>query len=251
MVKVPFTKQGYLSVITEAKKKGYVLSSFKDAEQNISKGRLVIVLRHDIDLDLDAAVLMAELENKLNIRSTYFVLLYNDFYNPLSPLEKIKIKQIRKLGHEIGLHWDSRDYVGKPQTSFARSIELLSEVVGEKIVSGSQHEPVETSRMAAPKILQYEAYRDFQSYTYISDSSMKWRQYTPLDLINRRESFQFLAHPFWWMMEGDTMKRKFTSFARLRKSKDNKMIQDYYNDTRSFLLNRKKLDKKFNYKGKQ
>ena len=34
--------------------------------------------------------------------------------------------------------------------------------------------------------------------TYISDSLMAWREATPLDLIERRASFQLLTHPETW-----------------------------------------------------
>ena len=56
------------------------------------KNKFNIILRHDIDFDVDYALKMAKMENKLNIKSTYFFfLLKSNFYNILNPnIEKNK-----------------------------------------------------------------------------------------------------------------------------------------------------------------
>ena len=65
-----------------------------------------VILRHDVDASLEAALKMAELENKINVSSTYFILLSSEFYNPFT-LESSKIiKKILKLGHKLGLHYN-------------------------------------------------------------------------------------------------------------------------------------------------
>jgi hypothetical protein len=76
-----------------------------------------IILRHDIDSDLDKAVRMAEIEagrdNNLNramfeggdhqiVRSTYFVLNTAKYWNSLGMIDAVKT--IQDLGHEIGWH---------------------------------------------------------------------------------------------------------------------------------------------------
>lgn len=60
-----------------------------------------IVLRHDVDDNIDAAVAMACEEHKLGIRSTYFILDTSPYWN--SGVDD-HIKAIRGYGHNIGWH---------------------------------------------------------------------------------------------------------------------------------------------------
>lgn len=72
-----------------------------------------IVIRHDVDSDLTAAMDQAEIEAALGIRSTYYILhtasYYGEFRNGvfhrhehIAPV----LRFIASLGHEIGLHID-------------------------------------------------------------------------------------------------------------------------------------------------
>ena len=69
-----------------------------------------VILRHDIDNSLPQAVRLAELEAEEGARSTYFVLLRTDFYNPASRDGLEALRHILSLGHEIGLHFDEASY---------------------------------------------------------------------------------------------------------------------------------------------
>ena len=53
---------------------------------------------------------MAHLERKNNVRSTYFFLLTSGVYNILDKDIINKIIFIKRLGHEIGLHFDPSVY---------------------------------------------------------------------------------------------------------------------------------------------
>jgi hypothetical protein len=48
---------------------------------------------------------MAELEHAAGISSTFFVLVDGQFYDPLQTEVVRQIRQIKSLGHEIGLHF--------------------------------------------------------------------------------------------------------------------------------------------------
>lgn len=243
-----FCEDTYISLINEALVNGYIISNFRNYYKSAKMRKPILLLRHDCDLSLDNALKLALLEQKLNISSTYFILLYNDFYNPFSPSGRKIIKQIYSLGHEIGIHWDSRNYEENKNNSFTRDIKLLEEIIKDKIHSGSQHEPVQSRRMIAPFILKNEAYRDFKDIPYISDSSMQWRSITPWNLVSRKISFQFLAHPFWWTTKGATRKSKFKKLIVYEKNNLNKKINNYARETENFLIKRVELDKKFNGK---
>lgn len=241
MKKINFSKEEYISILTFVKKQNYIISPVKHAKKIKEKGSPVLILRHDVDLDMDAALLMAQLEKENNIQSSYFILLYNNFYNPLSPENKEKIIKIKNLGHEIGIHWDFRDYLNKKNIHFEGNLKFLSEVVGEKVISGSRHEPnsIPLSNSSLLKLLKFEAYRDFKEFVYISDSSMQFRQ-DPYELIKSGRDIQFLIHPFWWMTKGKTRKEKFDNFISELNNRNNIKIKKYYSSTEDFLKNRDK-----------
>ena len=64
------------------------------------------VIRHDIEYSMDRALKLAQLENELNIKSTYCVQVRNNIYNAVSDKNIEIAKQINDLGHEIALHQD-------------------------------------------------------------------------------------------------------------------------------------------------
>ena len=45
-------------------------------------------------------------------------------------------------------------------------------------------------------------------YRYVSDSSMLWRETTPLELIQSGIDVYFLSHPIWWMSPGKSQNEK-------------------------------------------
>ena len=61
-----------------------------------------ILLRHDVDHSIDAALLLSHYEKEKKISSTYFILHTAKYFNNEKTLEKIK--KIEDNGHEIGLH---------------------------------------------------------------------------------------------------------------------------------------------------
>ena len=76
--------------------------------------------------------------------------------------------------------------------------------------------PTDTPAVANGSWIEFEAYSDEIrcEFEYVSDSSMTWRDRTPIDLINAGTSFQFLAHPVWWICDGDNQKAKLNHFQR-------------------------------------
>ena len=62
-----------------------------------------ILLRHDVEFDISRALELAKIESKHNVKSTFFFQVYSSAYNSLSPINKNMIKQIKDLGHNIGI----------------------------------------------------------------------------------------------------------------------------------------------------
>ena len=63
-----------------------------------------LILRHDIDLSLDAALRLAELEAAAGARATYFLMTESVFYNLASDEGERTLERLRELGHRVGLH---------------------------------------------------------------------------------------------------------------------------------------------------
>lgn len=73
--------------------------------------REVLILRHDVDHDLDTAVRMAQWEHERGLRATYCILhtawyygSFKDGVHRRSPAMLERVKCIAEMGHEINLH---------------------------------------------------------------------------------------------------------------------------------------------------
>lgn len=211
-----FTPEGYLQILSEARAQGYRFCPLRGAD-GAPAGR-VMILRHDVDISLDVAIEMARAEREFGVASSYFILPFNDFYNPFSPAGRSQVRALAELGHEIGLHWDSSLYSGSAkavEAAFRRDLDLLQDVVGQPVVSASQHVPIDTPAVDVERFIANEAYSDrFRDrFAYVSDSCMQWRQHRPGDLVARGIEIQFLAHPIWWFAPGDSMGEKVQAAA--------------------------------------
>ena len=90
MDEFPYSLNSYILMLEEALKTGYEFLTFKElncelysnANRTSNSGK--VLLRHDIDGDIEAALKMASIENELEIRSTYFLMLRSPCYNLLS-----------------------------------------------------------------------------------------------------------------------------------------------------------------------
>ena len=68
-------------------------------KENIrTANRPLVIMRHDIDMDLEAAHRMSLLERDLGICSTYFFMVRCQLYNVLSGKDSEQIKEILESG---------------------------------------------------------------------------------------------------------------------------------------------------------
>jgi len=163
----------------------------------------VLLLRHDLDGPLNGAAAMSELEAKLGVRATYFVQTASDFYNLLSTTNRSLLRRLVDLGHEVGLHYEARRYLGvEGNTALQNDLRLLQDLTGQAVQSASQHIPIDGDPVSLEPYVAHEAYAPRFTrapMTYISDSLMAWREATPHDLLDRGASFQLLVHPETWV----------------------------------------------------
>ena len=94
-----FTLTTYKSLILAFRQADYQFQTFEDAMTNPAEGKSV-VMRHDVDELAWNALKMAQLENRLGIRATYFFRIVKQ-----SNVPEV-IRQIVALGHEVGYHYE-------------------------------------------------------------------------------------------------------------------------------------------------
>jgi hypothetical protein len=196
-----FSPAGYRALIAALVARGYAPRGFADADPAARH----LVLRHDVDFSLSAALAMAEAEAEQGIEANYFILLRTEFYNPLSG-EGLKALERIAGRHTIGLHFDAELYAGDPgalDAAAARECDLLGQVIGRPFELISYHRPGALRGGDAERLggrLNVYAPRFVTAMGYCSDSRGGWQHGPPLDhaAIRAGRALQLLVHPFWW-----------------------------------------------------
>jgi hypothetical protein len=195
-----FSPSAYSALIEALRARGYEARGFTEADT--TKRHLIV--RHDVDFSLSAALLMAESERALGLSSTYFVLLRTEFYNPLSEEGLAALQRIHKLGHTIGLHFDAALYpADRLEQEAGRECAMLETALEHPICVVSFHRPTASLIGQADRLAgRINAYggRFVREIGYCSDSRGAWRHGSPLDhpALTQGRALQLLVHPFWW-----------------------------------------------------
>jgi hypothetical protein len=169
-----------------------------------------LLLRHDVDLSLAAALDLAAAEREAGAAATYFLMTESVFYNLASPEGADTIARLRELGHRVGLH-----------AVYPRA-ELDDRF--DPVVAWHNPDP---EYMSAPVdgATNVMELRFFSPETYRSDSNQHWRHGCPHDELaaGRFEWLQLLTHPEIWVHPGDTMGE--TMLAMLDAERDRRLRQ--------------------------
>lgn len=199
-----FTYQGYRDLIMQLQQHNYKSVSY----HNWQTEPRCVILRHDIDMDIEKALRFAGLEQEMGVTSTYFVLVTGEFYNIFARRNQEMLKEILALGHDIGLHYDERNY---PETSgdfdkiterILREAKLLEEVIEMPVTTVSMHWPSQgilESDLRIPGMINSYGKEYFKGFKYLSDSRHHWRE--PVQQIIESEQYEklhILTHAIWY-----------------------------------------------------
>ena len=199
MTACAFDLDHYRELLAAATLGGY---RFADFSRDPEPGALI--LRHDVDLSLEAAVELAELERDAGVRATYFLMTESVFYNLASPAGQAAIATLRALGHGVGLH------AVYPR---AELDERFDPVV-------AWHNP-DPEYMSAPIPGTTNAMepRFFSPEHYRSDSNQRWRSGCPHEELaaGAFEWLQLLTHPEIWVYRGGTMRETMLAMLDARR----------------------------------
>ena len=205
-----FSKKNYIKLINLFKKQGYF---FKDY-LNFKKKRCVI-LRHDVDFDLESAEEIAYIESKQKIKSNFFFMISNNFYNIFSKNNQRIIKNIKHLGHSISLHYDHKNYKNiKQGLNFEKK--AFEKVFNSKISMISIHRPGKFLNKSIKFNLIKHTYenRYFKEIKYFSDSGGHFKYGSPItsEEFRNKKSMQLLIHPIWWVSKGKNPSEKLKNW---------------------------------------
>lgn len=205
-----FTYDYYRKILQAVRSRFSCLRLSEAGAQSAPKsGRPRVILRHDIDIDLARALEMAKIDAEENMPACYMVMVNSPLYSIAEQDSRKMIREIRRLGHEIALHFDfdSRDErtagrpMGEIEASIKTSSERLEEIAGAPVRSVSFHRPL-SEFLRGPMFIagRVNAYAEPLMNWYLSDSRGSWREGEPVPrLLNPdRPLLQLLTHPIWW-----------------------------------------------------
>jgi len=196
-----------------------------------------ILIRHDVDDDLDRSVKMAELENEIGVKATYFILNTERYWNNITHKETdfiASLHYIQSLGHSIQWHnnsiaelknnpdWLIRNIILEPlnilreigfdiKGSASHGDKLCHQhgFINYEVFSGSMGERTREAvnfkkpDFEIPKInpadfgLEWEAYH-VPYDEYYSESGGRWKVIPDPEHIAQHEGrVQLLLHPQW------------------------------------------------------
>jgi hypothetical protein len=216
-----FTSAGYAALLAAFRARGYEVRGYGDAEPQ----QRHLILRHDLDMSIEAALPIAAIEAEAGARATYFVLLRTEMYNVQAPASVGALKTIGEQGHEIGLHLDASLYAdddGALERAAAAECAALEAILGRPVATISFHRPAPRLKGRAGRLAgRRHAYepRFFSQIGYCSDSRGAWHHGQPLDhpAVAAGRALQLLTHPIWWQDgTGSTVQEKLDRFVHGR-----------------------------------
>lgn len=217
---LPVDYHNYGEFLDELIRNGYKPIRVMDFYQNAPVTKKTIVLRHDVDVSAAYALKMAKMEYEKGITSSY--------YFRWSSADARVISEIRKMGFEVGLHYETlATYAIKNKLKSAKDItpeiqrQLRSQLKDEiaefsqkygKIDTIASHGADENIQLG---ITNYKAIMEGQNpqefgiigcaygpitkdFTYMSDSGGIWDPFPYPNLTNDKGPFYILVHPVHW-----------------------------------------------------
>ncbi len=198
----------YRELLDAARAGGYRFTAFDRPPQ-----RGDLILRHDVDLSLAAAVRLAELEADAGATATYFLMTESVFYNLASSEGEATLARLRELGHRVGLH------------AVYPRLELDDRF--DPVVAWHNPDP-EFMREPLDEAVNVMQPGYFDPDHYRSDSNQHWRSGCPHEELaaGGLEWLQLLTHPEIWAYPGATMRETMLAMLAAERERDLQRLAD-------------------------
>ena len=175
-----FTLKHYEEICNTIAKSQYEVCFFNNY---LSDYKNILILRHDIDQSLEQSLKIAAIENKYNIKSTFFLWLRSPFYNIFEKNYTDIIYNIIKLGHQIGLHFDESVYKIENEIDLNEYVDeevnIIKSFFHLDIYAVSMHRPSKwllNNDIKLDKYINTYGKRFFKEFKYFSDSRRQWKE---------------------------------------------------------------------------
>lgn len=229
-----FTYSAYAEMLYLLKERQYAICNY----QNYHNSNRCVILRHDVDFSLEAALSFAELEYKKGVQSTYFILLSTNFYNLHHKNSSNILKKIKAMGHDIGLHFDEANYSIMNEEELVhyvkKEISIMSQSLGMELRTVSMHRPskwILEANVQFDMVINSYAKEFFNDFKYLSDSRMYWREDVHQVIqSNAYDRLHILTHPIWYGTKECDMRHKLQDFIKNRKYNCYESIRDNIRD---------------------
>ena len=160
-----------------------------------------VIMRHDVEISIPAAVRLAEIDAAAGVRSTFFLLQTGD-YNPFEEEEARGVRQILDLGHDIGVHYDGALFERlqvDAETVVIAQISMFEAFFGTTVSAMSSHMPMRSGiTLTVPGVIDAYEPKYIVDMKYLSDSTQQWREGVVTETLHRHDRVQLLTHEYIW-----------------------------------------------------
>jgi hypothetical protein len=205
-----FSLENYGLILTQALDLGYKFQTF--SEYLARPQKRVVLLRHDVDVSLEYAMEMADLEDSLKISSTYFVRLHSSFYNLLDHRNLERLRQLLDRRFEIALHQEVNRFtenIDQAAAILQREKALMEILMGQTVHGVSAHLPKWHTIRGSAALLAATGFNYSPSQetfnrgaVFVSDSNRRWKEYSLQGALGRSDKVLANIHPVWWVDKG-------------------------------------------------
>ena len=176
-----FTPEMYEKLLTCLKNNKYSFLTFYEYLKNKNHFSKIVIIKHDIDLKPNNALLTSNIEFNMKIKASYYFRASTNSFSPSV------IKKLKKQGHEIGYHYEelslTKGNVDKAYALFKKNLQIIQQITDIKTIC-MHGSPL--SRFNNKKIWDKYNYKnlgiigdpafdiDFRKFFYITDTGRKW-----------------------------------------------------------------------------
>lgn len=242
-----FSLDLYQRTLQRAQNLGYVFPTVSELRERHKKLEKFLLVRHDVDSSPRHALAMAQLEHRLGVQSSYFVLMHCPFYNPGAPRHWDDFRKIVDMGFEVGLHYDTEFFEQRgvdPLEGVLDDAAALEKILRIKVRSVSQHRPASGTLLKKLNEFYVDAYSEdlISNICYVSDSGFKWRGSTLADLLGKEDRIHALIHPLTWAFGDLDMEGTYRRVGEEIGAEIREGFEEFIASTNRYLVKREQLD---------
>ncbi|MBK7939259.1 MAG: hypothetical protein IPJ82_20235 [Lewinellaceae bacterium] len=175
-----FTIAAYKNLLVSLKEAGYSFATFSEFIQK-KPGQRLVMLRHDVDDRKLHSLEFARIQRDMGIVGTYYFRMVPESF------DEDVIREIHRMGHEIGYHYEDMDFAGgdpaKAVQLFEQHLETLRKIVPVSTICMHGSPKSKYDNKDVWKHYDYKKYGiigepyfdiDFKQVFYVTDTGRQW-----------------------------------------------------------------------------